>query len=450
MTNQDKNQGFLSGITHWGVSDSLSPSFRKRIILTNLLGLMFTINMSVSGLAFLYYREFQLGVFTLAFTCSEFLWPVLNRRGRHTLSRVGLLISSNILGFIVSISLPGTGYNKGFYVMAGLPILLFGFREKGFMLLGLLLPLILYPLSEWSIFHVPAPFAIHLTPEMTITISYAIGVIYVALIFLMFYFLSRENDRAESALIDAVRRVEEEKRKIVELQAKAFASAKFAALGEMASGITHEINNPLTAINLHSQQLRFLIENGSDQKTEAMEKIDLVAKTVHRIARIVESMSTISREGSQDSMKEESLSRIVDDTSTFCAERFRRHNVDLRINVAKSIFVECRAVQISQLLLNLLNNAFDAIEDLPVKWIELSAVEKDSELIVSVTDSGSGIRSELREKIFDPFFTTKPAGKGTGLGLSLSRKIAQDHGGNLILDEKSPHTKFTLTLPRTC
>lgn len=393
---------------------------------------MFFVNMSASGIAFLSYGHFILSAFTFVFACSELLWPFLNRAGHYTLSRVGLLISSNILGFLVSISLPGTGYNRGFYVMAGLPILLFEFREKKWIALGLLLPLILYPVSEWSGIGLPPSLALTLTPEMTSTISFTIGIVYVLLIFLMFSFMARENDIAETAL--------EEQR------LRAFTSAKFAALGEMSSGITHEINNPLTSINLHSQHLKILIESDAE-KAESLQKLDLVSKSVHRIARIVESMSTISREGAQDPLRNESLHRIVEDTTTFCAERFRSHNVKLMINVPKKIYIDCRAVQISQILLNLLNNAFDATETLSERWISLEATEKDDRVLISVTDSGPGISEDLSQKIFVPFFTTKPAGRGTGLGLSLSSKIAQDHGGSLFLDRSHPHTRFVVELP---
>ncbi len=409
--------------------------------------------MSSSGLAFLYYGHVKLALFTFAFASSELFWPLLNRAGHYTLSRLGLLVSSNILGFLVSISLPETGYNKGFYVMAGLPVLLFELRERKYIALGLILPLILYPVSEWSGIGLPASLALSLTPEMTTTIGFTIGVIYIVLIFLMFYFVARENDISETALENAVKKVEAEKIKIQELhhqleeqRARAFSSAKFAALGEMASGITHEINNPLTAINLHSQTLKILIENGAD-KEEALKKLELVSKTVHRIARIVESMSSISREGSYDSMKNESLHRIVEDTITLCTERFKKHDVKLTIDVPKNIFIDCRSIQISQLLLNLLNNAFDAIESLPERWIKVQAIETDSFVKIIVTDSGEGIPENLSQKIFDPFFTTKPAGKGTGLGLSLSTKIAQDHGGKLFLDRSHSNTTFVIELP---
>jgi C4-dicarboxylate-specific signal transduction histidine kinase len=110
--------------------------------------------------------------------------------------------------------------------------------------------------------------------------------------------------------------------------------------------------------------------------------------------------------------------------------------------------VECHPSQISQVLLNLLNNAYDAALAQPDRWIELDARDQGSLVEISVTDSGPGIPRELARKIMDPFFTTKPPGKGTGLGLSISSNIMTDHGGSLSLDQNSPHTRFVMSLPK--
>lgn len=426
---------FFSRASRWGLRPEMNSRFAKRIILTNILGFLFSANMCLSGIAFLFYGHWELALFTFGFALSELLWPILNRAGYYTLSRTGLLVSSNILGFCVSIALPGTGYNKGFYVMAGLPILLFELRERGYIVMGLLLTLGLYPLSEWGGIVLPESLAITFSDGEARTIGIAVSLIYILLIFLMFYFVSRENDRAEAEL--------EEQR------VRAFTSAKFAALGEMASGITHEINNPLTAINLHTQYLRLLCEKDDVPKEEALTKLDQILKTIHRIARIVESMGMISRDGMNDNPKKENLSRIVDDTMSFCSERFRQHGVKFTCTVSVEITLTCRSIQISQLLLNLLNNSFDAVQNLTEKWIALEAHARENVIIITVTDSGSGIPEAHREKIFTPFYTTKPAGKGTGLGLSLSSKIARDHGGTLTIDHSHPHTRFVIELPRT-
>jgi C4-dicarboxylate-specific signal transduction histidine kinase len=98
---------------------------------------------------------------------------------------------------------------------------------------------------------------------------------------------------------------------------------------------------------------------------------------------------------------------------------------------------------------NLLNNACDAVQNLSERWIRFDVSANEREVILSITDSGKGISEATRRKLFQPFFTTKDPGKGTGLGLNLSRNIAEQHGGSLELDLKSPNTRFVLRLPRT-
>lgn len=298
----------LKGIPFWGVSPRLTPIFAKRIILTNLLGLLFTINMSVSALAFIYFGHYKLAAFTFFFVLTEMAWPILNYFHHYNASRIGMLVSSNLLGFSVSIVLPGTGYNRGFFVMAGLPILLFSLKEKKSILLGLVLPLFLYPISEWAQYQVP--FSLQHSPDMAYFIRVSIGTIYVLLIFLMFLFLSRENARAEEEL--------EEQR------ARAFSSAKFAALGEMASGIAHEINNPMTVIGLTTEQLKFIVSTEERPKEKSLERLSVISKTVQRVEMIIDAMRSFSREAGMDPMAPEPLKKIIDDTLTFCSERDSR------------------------------------------------------------------------------------------------------------------------------
>ncbi len=109
---------------------------------------------------------------------------------------------------------------------------------------------------------------------------------------------------------------------------------------------------------------------------------------------------------------------------------------------------ECRPAQVLQVLVNLLNNAFDAIQNNTEKWVRLGVEDAGDQLVISVTDSGKGIPSETAQQTLQAFFTTKPPGKGTGLGLSLSREIAESHHGSLTIDTKKPNTCFVLRLPK--
>lgn len=425
-------------LANLGVTPDLAPFFAKRIVLTNMLGWLFAANMTVSTLAFAWFGQYSLAVFTAFFALSEVCWPVLNHFRRYDLSRVGMLITSNLLGLSVSVMLPNTGYNRGFYVMAGLPILLFSLKERRFIVLGLLLPLCLYPFSEWAQYAFPQSLglSLSLSPEAATLIRYSIGTIYVLLIFLMFLFLSTQSARAEERL--------EEQR------AKAFSSAKFAALGEMVGGIGHEINNPMMAIGLNIDRIKLQLLKPEINRAKALDHVELIKRVIGRVTRIIEAMRNFSRDDEKASFETASAKTIVEETLTFCAEKFKKHEVELDVQLPKDeIWLDCRSVQVSQVLLNLLNNSFDAVEGSQEKkvWLELSRDELNRTVMIAVTDSGAGIKAENQEKVFLPFFTTKPVGRGTGLGLSLSRKIARDHGGDLSLDTGSARTRFVIELP---
>jgi C4-dicarboxylate-specific signal transduction histidine kinase len=133
-----------------------------------------------------------------------------------------------------------------------------------------------------------------------------------------------------------------------------------------------------------------------------------------------------------------------------CVERFRAHNILLAASaIDPDAVISCREAQICQVLLNLLQNAYDELVDREGdRWVKLDVTYCAGWVILSVTDSGRGISPEYRAHIMEPFFTTKPVGKGMGLGLSISRSIALEHGGTLELDEESPHTCFRMKLPR--
>ena len=245
----------------------------------------------------------------------------------------------------------------------------------------------------------------------------------------------------------------DKERHLSELEAnrtKANAAAKMATLGEMASGIAHEINNPLGIIDGRLRQLRNLLSQSADaQSIEAT--VDSIANTSARIARIVSGLRTYARDGSHDAFHVVPVAKVVGDALSLCEERLRSVNIKLTVDaIPDAVTMECRETQVSQILINLIFNAVDAIQTLPgAKWIRVGFVDFGSVVKLTVADCGGGIPPDIRAKIFDPFFTTKGIGKGTGLGLSISVGLARTHGGSLTLDDQQSHTCFVLTLPKT-
>ncbi len=250
-------------------------------------------------------------------------------------------------------------------------------------------------------------------------------------------------------VVEDVTRQKETEALLQEQQAKMVNSSKLASLGEMAGGVAHEINNPLAILKGYALQIRKLLEENPSDGTRVQEAVLRIEATVDRIARIVTGLRKVSRDSAHDSPVNYSMAELVNDTLSLCTERFRVHGIELAVNPIRPDWqLQCRPVEISQVLLNLLNNAHDAVEKTTERWIKLNVDEDGPYLRISVTDSGKGIPAPLRDKILMPFFTTKPVGRGTGLGLSISKSIVESHGGTLTLDVESPRTRFVVHLPK--
>ncbi|MGE3611418.1 MAG: CHASE domain-containing protein [Bacteriovoracaceae bacterium] len=233
-------------------------------------------------------------------------------------------------------------------------------------------------------------------------------------------------------------------------QAKLVNSAKLASMGEMASGLAHEINNPLSIITGKISILKEQIETNEfneKQKEKYILELTKIENTCDRIIKIIKGLHSFSREKDKVPMEIVEIGPIIEETLAFCKERFKSHDIPLNINYENGLFLNCRPTQISQIILNLLNNAHDAVENLEEKWVNLDCHAMGDYIHISVTDSGHGIPEKIRAKIMQPFFTTKEIGKGTGLGLSISLGMAQQHNGFLYYDTASKTTRFVLALP---
>jgi two-component system sensor histidine kinase DctS len=175
-----------------------------------------------------------------------------------------------------------------------------------------------------------------------------------------------------------------------------------------------------------------------------------IADNSHRIKKIIEGLQYFAHEDSDMHRVNSSLSSIVNEVLNLCSEKLKNHNVvfinkqnDFRNDPA----IYCHPVQISQVLLNLINNAHDAVLFSKEKHIELESSIREKEVILRVSDSGPGIPLEIRDKIFEPFFTTKTIGSGMGLGLSISKGIIESHGGRIELNTHGGLTTFLVFLP---
>ena len=223
--------------------------------------------------------------------------------------------------------------------------------------------------------------------------------------------------------------------------------SKYSELGMMSAGIAHEINNPLTIIQAKvSQMLRFYKD--IDRQKDIREGLEQILYTSDRIGRTIQGVRDFVHQDENLVLQQFTLKTLIDDVMAFCLQRFKNHGISIRLYGFNHLLMRGHKIQLEQVILNLLNNAFDAIEFLPEKWIELSASETEQLITITIKDSGHGIPREIADKMMNPFFTTKKNGKGTGLGLVLARGIVEKHGGNLTYVYDSPHTTFKIQLPK--
>ncbi len=255
------------------------------------------------------------------------------------------------------------------------------------------------------------------------------------------------NADLDQKVVDRTIELEESKKLILKQQEEIFASERLNAFGEMAAGIAHEINTPLCSINLaNSFVKKFLSTQDSKYKDRAVKMSDQIDSTVERISVIISSLRKVARNGVGDEKEIVTLKEVVDDSINICRERLKNSSIDLRIDIDDNALLKIQSVNISQVLINLINNSYHAVQELDDSWIKIQSENIGNKIRIMIIDCGTGISKENLEKIFTPFFTTKAVGVGTGLGLSISRRILKDHNTDLNYQTYNGNTCFYFDL----
>ncbi len=226
--------------------------------------------------------------------------------------------------------------------------------------------------------------------------------------------------------------------------------ARLNTMGEMASGIAHELNQPLTAIATNSFACVQMLETGEIKKDKLMDVLDTIGLQAQHSGEIIKQLRQFVRK-EQPERSIISINNLINDVLMFVKSEARKSNVKIICNMDKNIpRILAQPIQIEQVLLNLLKNSIEALQtiDKENKIVTITTeIAGDNALIVTVEDNGPGIDGNIKEGLFDPFITSKNS--GLGLGLSISQGIIESHHGKLYLHtgKKSAGTVFRFALP---
>jgi signal transduction histidine kinase len=235
-------------------------------------------------------------------------------------------------------------------------------------------------------------------------------------------------------------------------QQERISQAKMAALGEMAGGVAHEINNPLAVIDGCVEIVLQDTQDIENLPPTVPANLAVAQKQITRISSIIKSLLGFARQNSTDELQPINIRTVVQDTLELTQEKSRKCNVHISIlNTDKAaMFVLGDNSKIMQIVLNLVGNSIHALENNKelAKHIHIDWRSDSDNVVLSVHDNGCGIKDEIKDKVMQPFFTTKPIGKGTGLGLSLSKGLAEQMGGELYFESEPHNTTLYLKLKK--
>src|SRR6266571_2404440 len=227
---------------------------------------------------------------------------------------------------------------------------------------------------------------------------------------------------------EEVQRREQELR---EKQEQLVQAGKLATLGELTTGVAHELNNPLNNIGLFIGNVIDLIELGKGDPQRILRELHSAMQQVHKATEIISHLRTFGRAASV-SREPVAINQVISRSLALMHEQLRLRQIKVQLHFPdKDVIVIGNAIQLEQVFINLLTNARDAMTEVTPKAITISCTPQVDMVEISVCDTGPGIPIEWQQKIFDPFFTTKEVGAGTGLGLSITYGIIKEHQGTI-------------------
>ncbi|GHO84035.1 sensor histidine kinase [Dictyobacter formicarum] len=253
-----------------------------------------------------------------------------------------------------------------------------------------------------------------------------------------------------SDLKETTEEIKRQEQELREKHEQLIQAGKLATLGELTTGVAHELNNPLNGISLFVGNAIDMIEFGLGG-TESQQLLRELRNTMQQVGKATSIISHLRTLGRTSSARREPiiLELVLQEALTLMQEQLRLRQIEVRLDFPpEEIKVLGNAIQLEQVFLNLLTNARDAMAASEHKCITISCAIKNNIVEIGVSDTGTGIPPEIEKRIFDPFFTTKEVGQGTGLGLSITYGIIRDCGGTIVLENHpGKGAVFVIQLP---
>lgn len=462
-------------ITLLGISDKLSPFDEKAIKLMNQLSFVMMIwfsGFTIIGL----FNPIPIQLFILVLNVVLFGGVLLiNSYGKTTLSKnYFILFGMAMVTFVNLVYDPSTFPIVQFITTAIFPVLIFRKPKTAIVYMGLNMVLLFFVL--WYHRHYPPMLPASL--EAAGTNPYVGVAIIMVVVFLISLFFRNVGEDLERRLVEKNRYLNDLIEKTQSMQEQMISSEKMASLGQLTAGIAHEINNPINFVSSNINPLkrdltemkelciRYKNLHQEENPEEALKEIEAYTQKIDpeflygEIDTLIGGIEEGAARTKQIVMGLRNFSRMDEDEFKLAdvhegiesSLMLLRNKIKNRIEVVKEFGdipeIECIPGKLNQVLMNILNNAAEAIGEKGVIIVSTSLNQKKNKVMVSIRDDGPGMPHAVKNRIFEPFYTTKAIGKGTGLGLAISYGIIEKHQGSIeVNSEVGQGSEFILTLP---